>query len=228
MVTQDIGTEPWRARLSLPVYTVGAAARYAETNTQRVSYWQRGGGDGQAATLSRSANTRLLSYLELIEVAVVATMRSLGVPLVRIRRAREYAVKELKTQHPFADYNWKSKGLHLLLQLRELEPDAQVDNAIIGDTHGQMAWHGMVTERFGEFDYEGGLVLTWHPRGRDNGVTIDPRIVFGTPAVRGVPTWAIRQRYEAGQTQEDIVDDFRLDVKDVMDALTFEGLRPSR
>lgn len=224
MATQRTIKDSWKSRIDLPVYRIGAAARYARTNSQRVSYWHRGAGLTHAAALPRMLDTRLLSYLELIEVAFVATMRELGISLPRIRRAREYATRELSLEYPFADHRWRTNGVNLLLGLTQIDPDAQVDDAIVGDQYGQMAWHGLVNERFAEFDYEDNLVLTWHPRGRESCVTIDPRVAFGSPTAGGIATWAIRARYEAGEPLDDIIDDFQLQKNQAIDALKFEGV----
>ena len=228
MITaKSIETGSWKGRLDLPIYRLGSAARYARTNVQRVSYWHRGAGGLRHVTLKRSHEVLLLSYLELIEVAFVATMRELGISLTKIRRTREYAAKELSSRHPFAEYDWKTNGVHLLLGLKQVDEDAHFDNAIVGNQYGQIGWHQLLDERFSEFDYEDGLVLTWHPRGRDNCVTIDPRVSFGSPTAGGIATWAIKDRYEAGEPLADISDDFRLEEDQVKDALHFEGLRLS-
>ena len=56
-------------------------------------------------------------------------------------------------------------------------------------------------------------------------VLIDPRIAFGAPMVNGVPTWAIRGRWIAGESIEDIEEDFSLDKNFVVDGLIFEGIK---
>ena len=154
-------------------------------------------------------------------------MRQLGISLTKIRRTREYAKRELSSDHPFTEYDWKTNGVHLLLGLEEVDPDIHVNDLIVGNEYGQLGWHDLLNERFAEFDYEEGLVLTWRPRGRDNCVTIDPRVSFGSPTAGGIATWAIREHFEAGEPLADIMDDFRLGEHQVKDALDFEGLRLS-
>ena len=39
---------------------------------------------------------------------------------------------------------------------------------------------------------------------------IDPRISFGAPMIKGVPTWVLKGRHEAGESIGDIRDDFSL------------------
>jgi uncharacterized protein (DUF433 family) len=96
-------------------------------------------------------------------------------------------------------------------------------------TRGQFAWGQMMSIKFAEFDYEAlgqeMLALKWHPAGRDSKVVIDPRVSFGAPTVNGVPTWSLKGRYEAGESLEDIIEDFQISKDDALDALNFEGIQ---
>ena len=83
--------------------------------------------------------------------------------------------------------------------------------------------------RLHEFDYEEeheGLALKWHLAGRTSPVIIDPRIAFGTPTVKGTPTWIIKGRWDAGESDTDIAEDFGIDKVDVREALKFEKIAP--
>lgn len=216
--------EPWRRRLYLPAYQIGDAARYSGVAAQTVSYWHyRGGRQGPALPGHRKRQP--LSYLELIEVAFVSTFRALGVPLQRIRRARAYAAQILNAEYPFAEYDWHTEGHHVLLDLRQVDGDAAFDSLIVGDADGQIAWQEMVGERFAQFDYEQGLALKWHVLGRNNPVTIDPRVSFGAPTIRGIPTWVLKGRWSAGESVSDIEDDFGLDEEEIKYGLHFEGIQ---
>ena len=217
--------EPWRRRLYLPAYQVRDAARYSGTASQTVSYWRYRGGELGPALPGR-VRRQSLSYLDLIEVAFVATFRALGVPLQRIRKARAYAAQVLNSEYPFAEYKWLTEGHHVMLDLRELEDDATIGSLVVGDSSGQITWEEMVGERFNQFDYEQELALIWHVRGRNNPVTIDPRISFGAPTVGGIPTWVLGGRWRAGESFADIQDDLGLSKEEIIHGLDFEGIRP--
>ena len=215
--------EPWRRRLYLPAYRVVDAGRYAGIPARTVSYWNFGRGATGATLLSR-ARKEGLSYYELIEVAFVATFRNLGVSLQRIRKAREYAAQALKSEYPFAEHSWMTEGHHVLLGLRKIEGDTFVGSLVAADRYGQIGWKEIISDRFHQFDYENGIALVWHPRDRQNPVSIDPRVSFGAPTVSGIPTWTLKGRWDAGESICDMQEDFRLSADDVRYALQFEGV----
>ena len=216
------GTAPWQQRLHLPAYQVGEAARYSGVSPRRVSYWHLGA--GTVPTLPGRPRGQGLSYYQLVEVAFVATFRNLGVSLKRIRQARDYAAQMLKSEYPFAEYQWMTEGYHLLLKLSQLESNASVGRLVVADMHGQVAWQDVVSDRFHQFDYVDGTALVWHLRGRDNPVTIDPRVSFGAPSVKGIPTWVLKGRWDAGESIADIQDDFGLAMDEIRHSLQFEGV----
>lgn len=223
LMTVPRGVEPWRRRLYLPAYQVTQAAKYAGTSTQTVAYWHYRGGQ-LGPTLPTKERRVPLSYLQLVDVAFVATFRALGVSLQRIRKARQYARQTLNSEHPFAEYRWLTEGHHMMLNLQEIERDTQIGRLIVADAHGQIAWKQLVGERFAEFDYEHDLAIVWHVAGRQSRVAIDPRIAFGAPMVSGLPTWVVAGRWKAGESPAEIVDEFQIAEEAVRDALRFEGI----
>jgi uncharacterized protein (DUF433 family) len=222
-ITTTTDVEPWKRRLYLPAYTVASVARYAGTSPQTIAYWFYGGGNLGPA-LPGKEQRKPLSYLQLIEIAFVTTFRGLNVSLQRIRKAREYAAQTLNSEYPFIELRWKTEGHHMLLDLIDIEQDAELNRLIVADQNGQIGWEKLVGERFIQFDYIGGLALIWHVAGRESPVIIDPRIAFGAPTIRGIATWVIKGRWEAKETKEDIKDDFGLTDEEIEYALKFERI----
>ena len=203
----------WRARLDTPNYEVGEAARYAHIHANTVTRWQR-----TAALGGRDHRTKL-SYLQLVELAFVASCKAEGMSLADIRTARAYFAGAYKTRHPFATLALKTDGVDLAI-------DAGAGQLLIGNKSGQFAWKAIIGRRFKQFDYEDGLAARWHPEGKDSPVVIDPRIRFGAPQVAGVPTWLLKDRWVAGEPIDEITDDLSLEVDTVNAALRFEGVDP--
>jgi uncharacterized protein (DUF433 family) len=215
--------QPWRRRLYLPSYQIAEAANYAGIAPQTVAAWHK----IEKEFLSEKEEKAALSYMQLIEVAVVAAFRKMGVPLKNIRATRDYAKHHLKSEYPFATYKFKEEAKHLYLDSNELK-DVAPGSVVQTDQGGQLAWETVIG-RLREFDYEDeydGLALKWHVAGRSAPIIIDPRIAFGAPAVKGTPTWIIKGRWDAGESDSDIAEDFRINPSDVKEALKFEGIVP--
>ena len=219
----------WNRRLYLPAYRFGEAARLADTTPQTLARWFRGyeaPGHRMKPVLPSDGHP-LLSYLQLIEAAFVADFRKLGLKLDVLRRARAYCAKTLGSEYPFAELDFRTDGAHLFATIAEHEDESSAEQRlIVADVGGQVAWGAAIQERLDQFDYEQGLALRWYPRGRNSGILIDPRIAFGAPIIgdTGVPTWVIRDRYEAGEDLAEIEEDFGVPRVLLREALTFENV----
>ena len=217
------GSDLWRKRLTLPTYTAAEAARYAKAKPQTVGYWFRRGETTGPALPGRKAGERL-NYFEAVEVAFVAAFRGYGVRLRNLREARAYFQRLLQTEYPFAAERFYTEGTRILREWGDLQGLSEFSEVVIGDEQGQLAWAGLLGEKFETFDYEDDLALRWHVAGRSSPVQIDPRISFGSPCVRGIPTWAMRGRKQAGESIEEISEDFGLEDNEVIAGVKFEGL----
>lgn len=219
-------SEFWRARLFVPNYRIREAAKYANLSAQTIVNWHGKPGANVKPTLSAKDKGVALSYLQLIEVAVVASFRKSGVTLRKIKAAREYLAKQLQAEHPFAEYRFKTDGHDLWMDYAQFEASAGDRTLLVASQHGQLAWSDIIG-KLQEFDYEDdGLAVRWHVAGVDQGVIIDPRIQFGAPAVEGVATWVYKGRWEAGEPLDEIADDFGISNSAVLEALRFEGVEP--
>lgn len=222
LATTDTSGEPWRKRLHIPAYQVGEAARYAQISAQTVLAWHKA---DARRLLSEKADRERLSYLQLIEVAVVAAFRKAKIPLPAIRAARDYMMVELNSRHPFAEFQFKRYGKSLFAEYKgggrtELLKVTQA---------GQLAWQEIVGPLLQEFEYEHeGVAIRWHVAGASSPIIIDPRLSFGAPTVKGVPTWILKGRYDAGENDSMIAEDFGIDVRSVREALRFEGVLPGQ
>lgn len=220
-------TEFWKERLKLPTYRVSEAARYADVSSETIRDWQKL--RNRPSPLGPRERGKALSYLQLIELAVVAAARDAGVPLWAIRETREYMRRDFDAEFPFAEYRFKTDGKKLWIDYMDVAGKAGRGKLLEVSGKGQLAWAEIIG-RLQQFEYDRklGLAVRWHVAGRRSPVIIDPRIRFGAPSVDGVPTRLLMSRWEAGESPEEIADDFEIAEKAVSAALKFEGAKASR
>ena len=134
----------WRKRLSLPNYLVGEAARYTHVHANTVVAWHK----IEQKILSPKEKRARLSYLQLIELAVVAAFRKAKFPLSEIRAAREYVQKEFKSTYPFAEFKFKRYGRSLFTEDSNKKALFRLFKANAG---GQLAWDELIGPVLEEF-----------------------------------------------------------------------------
>ena len=214
----------WRERLTVPAYQVGEAAKYAQTTPQTIGNWEKLRGNRRGAVSHRAKRTAL-SYLQLIEVGVVAAMRKAGVRLPEIKRAREYLCEEFDVEFPFAHYRFKTDGKRLFMDYDQIK-QSDKDKLLNLNEAGQLAWKDILSGLLQQFEYDPdiGAVIRWQVDGVDSPVRLDPRLAFGAPQVHGIPTWVLRERWRSGESLADISGDYELESRLVSAALRFEGI----
>jgi len=221
---------PPQRRFLLPAYSVKEAARLAQTTSPTVSRWHHGYGPSYARAATKVLHGRELgaplSYLQLVEVAFVATLRGMGITLKRIRAAHGYLMRRFDVEYPFAQLRLQTEGTHILKALK-VEEGRWVEMLVVVSADGQLAWKEMIADRLREFVYgRHGWAVRWYPRGRDVPIMVDPLIAFGAPILvkSGVPTAVLRERFEAGEPEEEISEDFGVSQAHLRVALNFEGI----
>lgn len=217
------GVPPWVRRLTLPAYKVRDAARYADISGQTIRNWEASAWPS-GNILSKREDGAALSYLQLVEIAFVAALRKTGAKLPAIKDARDFIAMQLGCEYPFAQKRFKTDGRDILMAYSEFVAGQPEEKLLVANKGGQLAWATILETKFTEFDYEDELAVRWHPQGKQSPVFIDPRISFGAPIVGGIATWAIRGRYDAGESLEDIAQDFGISEREVETALKFEGI----
>ena len=217
----------WRDRLILPTYQAKDAAWLAGISPQTLSGWFYGypqsSGERERPVFAEGKVRRSpLSYLQLVEVAFVATCRDNGISLRRIKQTRAYLAAAFHVDYPFADLRLRTAGPHIVT---ELEPEA-ADRLVIADASGQIVWRTFIEERIDQFDYENSMTLRWFPRGKQVPIFIDPRMNFGSPmlAASGMPTWVIADAIRTGESDDEIMLDYGVNAAELAHVRSFDPI----
>lgn len=204
------------------VYTLPDAARVLRLSAPKISGWLRAESGTRAGEFlaKGEGRDRHFDFHTLIELYAVAFLREKGVPMPAIRRARDELSRRFETAHPFA-----LKGLLLSGRdiLKELGDGALLE---LGKS-GQTAFEQVLApfcEKL-EFDRETGLASAFFPDGRKSSVVVDPKRAFGKPVIFGTatPTETIAALIRAGESKEQVAEDYRLKPEQVEDAWRFEN-----
>jgi len=215
-------------RVVRPLYSFADADRLAGAKRGTSSRWLRGYGYKAAngAVVRRPPVTigldrdGTVSFVDLIEVVAISRLKELGLPLSEIRKIVAECQEDLGHSRPLTSLKFKTDGK---------EAFVSVGDHLLGlrNRRGQRAWNEILEPFLEELDYRDAYASRWWPVGRDKPIVIDPDYGFGLPVVdkSGVRTEILLERYESGDSVDQIADDFSLNANDVEEAIHYEKTR---
>ena len=164
---------------------------------------------------------KVLSFMNLVEVHVLdAIRREHQIALDKVRMALNYLSKQLPSLHPLADRQFETDGMDLFIQ--------KVDELINLSQNGQLAMRAVLEAHLHRIERDkAGIPIKLYPftRKRDpkepRAVVIDPRISFGRPVLAGtgIATAVIAERYKAGESMDELAEDYgrkRLEIEEAI------------
>lgn len=171
------------------------------------------------------ADTKLLSFINLVEAHVLGAIRRLHrISLQKVRKALRFLLERLPSPHPLADQNFETDGLHLFV-----ERYGQLIN--ISD-EGQLAMRAILQAYLQRIERDAsGIPAKLYPFTRDGRdgqtpsepriIVIDPHVSFGRPVLfgTGIPTAVIAERYKAGESIDELAGDYgrqRLEIEEAI------------
>jgi uncharacterized protein (DUF433 family) len=229
MKSQTLATGPNPEPKDIPTYTISEAAHYLLIPLATLRSWTIGRyypvHDGKRrfnpVIEVPQKHPTMLSFVNLIEAHVLdAIRREYGVPLREVRKAIEFLKRELKSTHPLIEQKIETDGKDLFIR--------SLGRLIAASKGGQLAMPEMVNAYLRRIEWdERGLASRLYPFTRKRQldepkvVVIDPRISFGRPVLSGtgVRTAIVAERYKAGESIEELAEDYgrvRLDIEEAI------------
>lgn len=224
------------AMLGLGIYYPAEGARFLSVPAGSLRRWARGytfwtpGRERHSSKpvtrpdLPVIRGQRALSFLELMELRVVATLRRKGLSLQQIREAARIARQVLNTKHPFASRRIFTDRKRLFAYLEE--PPAEFAMVELHPRAFRQLLAGPLLEPLLEdldFDHESGVARRWWPLGKQRPVVLDPAVSFGAPTISGT---RVRTEIVAGMAAADSAEAIRaafdLSEPQIQAAITFE------
>lgn len=217
---------------SIPAYGLFQASHHLDISEQTLKSWLLGRSYRTSTGLQpfeplirpAGLDPLRLSFTNLVEAQVLATVRRLHrVPLGDVRAAVRYVESKVRVPSPLANQDFLA-GQHQLF----IEAFGQLINVGRG---GQRAMPEILRDCLERIDRdEEGLARRLYPmRQRAHGpdprvVVIDPCVSFGRPVLvgTGIPTAVLAERKLAGESIEEIAEDYDCEAPQVAQAIAWE------
>jgi uncharacterized protein (DUF433 family) len=216
----------------LPAYGVAEAARYIHIPPATLRSWVAGrtyprqDGLGSFVPLIKAADNRgaRISFENLVEAHVLRALRTQhGVEIRAVRSALTYAERELKIGRLLLSKELLTGAGDIFLEyygeLLNLSRSGQIYMRKV------LEWHLKRVERDDRnIPIRLYPFLSGEPTSERRTVVIDPFISFGRPTVvgHGVTTAALVRRIDAGESIEDLAEDYDIPQQEIEEAILFE------
>lgn len=159
-----------------------------------------------------------LNFLDLIELRWVAFFRQAGISLQKIRRVREIAANELRTNRPFSTNRYTSDYVNIFEKVNWTKRERR----LVDPLSKQSYFADLLNPFLHSLDYERDTASRWWWLGREHGLYLDPKINLGRPSVRGIRADILMGAYKAEQQDaEKVARWFEVEPGDVIDAVEF-------
>jgi uncharacterized protein (DUF433 family) len=221
-----------------PAYNASEASRILGLPASTLKAWCFGqsGHDNKGATRNFRAvirpadpKARLLSFANLCELHVLSAIRRQHkIPLPKVRSAVDYVRKELRTDRPLIGSEFKTNGIDLFVEY--------ASKLLNVSQQGQQAMRGEFQIALARIERDSrGTPVRLFPFSRTSAktgnqpmsVVIDPRLSFGRPVIgsAAIPTRVIVDRFDAGDSMNEMAEDYGVDEAEIEEAIRFERLR---
>ena len=212
----------------LPAYSIAEAAHYLSVPPATVRYWATGQGPYSALIEIPQLHPALLSFLNLVELHVLAAIRRKhAVPMPKVRLAIDYLRDNTRNRddkrHPLISKKLQTDGLDLFI-----ERYGQLVNI---SRDGQLAMREVIQAALFRIERDShGIPIKLYPFTRSSidsapaMVVIDPALSAGRPVIAGtgLATEVIAERYKAGESVIDLAKDYERTNAEIEEAIRSE------
>jgi uncharacterized protein (DUF433 family) len=231
-------------RFSVPLYTVSDVAQIVGAPSSTIREWAKGyvhHFKGRptvtgAPIISHDSAARhrepSIPFVGLAEALVLAAVRKSGVPMQRVRPALLRLQQEIGFEHALASRKLYTDGAEVLFDFGE--NDANADDArqvrrLVVVRNGQHVFADVIAAYLERIAYgdDGYPVLIRVPTYERAEVVADPTRSFGAPIFErgGARVDDVLERFWAGETLNDLADEFGVPVDQFEDVLRVASRR---
>ncbi len=213
-----------------PLYRLPEVAAYTRGNLSTLRTWVMGRpnarNDGRryppVIKVQQPDRADAMSFINLIESHVlVALRRTHQVPLPVIRDAVLWLRREMGSDHPLAELQIETDGLHVFFR--------HLNQIISASEKGQVVIRDVMERYLRRIERDAqGIPVSFFPftvsdplHDERTDIVMNPAIAFGRPVIRGtrIATATILERYKAGEGLSDLANDYGLEMRLIEEAL---------
>ena len=220
---------------ALPSYTSREAARYVRLPLRTVQNWAFGFRTYRGSALIHIADPgrHLLSFWNVAELHVLGALRRHHrIPPKKLRAVIRYLEDTFGSPHPLLSQRMLTDGVSVFV-----ERTGELIDATKG---GQLAMRQLMEAHLQRIDQDvDGLAIRLFPFVRHDPwtarspetlpaepkiISLDPRVRFGRPVIvgTGIPTEEVAERFRAGDTCEQLADEYGRPPQEIEEAIRCE------
>jgi uncharacterized protein (DUF433 family) len=219
----------------MPAYSIALASHYLQISATTLRSWACGrtyplkdGSQKRFKPLIELPDKRsiLLSFWNLAEAHVLSALRrEHEISMPHIRSALQYVSRECGWKRPLIEQKFRTDGIGLFIE--------RYGRLIDASALGQQVMRQIVEAHLERLEWENMSVARLYPftRARElhspRSIVIDPRYSFGRPvlAKSRVSTEVIFDRYQAGESIDELAEDYGCEKLEIEEAIRCESRR---
>jgi uncharacterized protein (DUF433 family) len=230
-IKQIYGDDP----KEMPLYGISQAANYLKIPLPTLRTWIRGrkypvGQNGEMrfsepVIKPPKPNLPMLSFMNLVEAHVLKGIRKVeNIPFYKVRDTIAFVEKELQSKHPLADYQFLTDGIELFIE--------HLGELVAVSKRGQLVFRELFEAYLRRIDRNPDKTpIRLFPFLKRNAektepkvISINPLVSFGRPVIvgTGVPTEIIAERFQAGDSLKDLMEDYGTTEENILEAIRYE------
>jgi uncharacterized protein (DUF433 family) len=212
----------------LPAYSIAEAAHYLNVPPATTRYWAVGQDSYPALIEVPHTQPTLLSFLNLVELHVLAAIRRKHtVPMPKVRMAIDYLRDNTRSEgdkkHPLISKQLQTDGLDLFID--------RYGELVNISRAGQLAMREVMKTALRRIERDPrGIPIKLYPFTRSSinnapaMVVIDPALSAGRPVIAGtgLATEVIAERYKAGESVIELAKDYERKEAEIEEAIRCE------
>lgn len=216
----------------IPNYSIPQAAHYLRIPEATIRTWvkgrqyptQNGTRTFQPLIDPPQVRPQHLSFINLLEIHILRALRTQHkIDLANVRTALDYLQSHFDQPHPLVSHRFLTDGINLFIE--------GCGHLLNVSQNGQLALRAALDLHLDRIEWsDRGLALRLYPFTRTleeqspKILAFDPRIAFGRLALPeiGVATEVVVDRYRAGETLQDLAEDYNCDLAWIEEAIRCE------